>query len=156
MPLALPLLGAAAIAAFALYKERKDKDEAAATKPPDPFPPQPLLPGAEAYLPYFVKFSATTPNSVIYAAANVLHTKNALAADTLARNLDATGYAPIALIIRNASQSWAAAGWDDPITAGAEFWEDPDTDFGWAAGRDLDIIGAGPIDARARRLIRQC
>ena len=150
MPLPIPLLAAAAAAAWAVYAQRQERDERARTIPPPPIQLQPLMPGAENYLPYFVKYAGTVPQTVINAAANVLHAKNHVAAATLAKNLDATGYPTIASMIRTAAASWpgVAAGdeWDD-IAEGVVVGED-------AAA--YPAIGQRRIANQQRRLVRQC
>ena len=156
----IPLLLGGAVAAFALYQKRKDEAERARTATPPPITLHPLMPGAEVFLPYFVKFAGTVPQTVINAAANVLHARNPTAAHTLANNLDATGYGPIAAIIRNAfppprasvapHMRPSAAGSLDALTAG------------WDVGDEWDDAGIASVTGAARRrraahnLIRQC
>ena len=155
MPLPLPLLAAAAAAAWALLAERKDRDERARTIAPPPIQLQPLMPGAENYLPYFVKFAGTVPQTVINAAANVLHAKNPLAAATLIKNLDAIGYPTIASMIRTAAATWPAAA------AGASLRElavrKARCALVTAAGETAyPAIGQRRIVGQQRRLVRQC
>ena len=156
MPLPLPLLAAAAAAAWALLAERKDRDERARTIAPPPIQLQPLMPGAENYLPYFVKFAGTVPQTVINAAANVLHAKNPLAAATLIKNLDAIGYPTIASMIRTAAAAWRAPTL--PASAAGDEWDDiaEGVVFGENNEAAYPAIGQRRIVGQQRRLVRQC
>lgn len=160
---AIPLLLGGAVAAFALWQKRKDEAERARTATPPAVPPQAIMPGAEVFLPYFVQYQASVPASVINAAANVLYARNPTAAHTLANNLDATGYGPIAAIIRNAFASKQFAYPQGAAAGRARVRRSLDAlTAGWDVGDEWDEAGIASISGAARRrraahnLIRQC